>query len=247
MFNEKFSKGLRVSILALSVMGFLAGTAAAESDGILGEAAAQLAATGERFQATSAAIDVVPAKMAGGCPQSYAFNVRLGAQSPGTLSYRFVTEDGRRSQVFEARAEATEEGLFIARASHELALGKDAEHGPAFVVFDTPERVKPLREPDFFERLFGTGPAAEEDQAQALRNLAFMVQVVAPNQVGSAFDSHTVTCEEQREARLLPVMEDQHEGRDRPGRDRDDSSTDGGGRGDRGRGSDAAGGPAGTP
>jgi len=246
MFNAKISKGLQVSVLALAVMGSLAGTASAESDGILGEAAAQLAATGDQFQATSAAIDVVPARMAGGCPRAFAFNVRLGAQSPGTLSYRFVTEDGRRSQVFEAQAAATEDGLFIAQASHELALAKDAENGPSFVVFDAPERVKPLREPDFFERLFGTGPAAEEDRAQALRDLAFMVQVVAPNTVDSAFDSHSVTCEEQREARIFPV-EDQRDDHDRPGRDRDrpgrdDSSTDGGGRGDRGRG-----GTAGTP
>ena len=175
--------------------------------------------------------------MAGGCPQSYAFNVRLGARSPGTLAYRFVTEDGRQSQTFEAKAEATEDGLFIAQASHQLALAKDAENGPSFVVFDEPERVKPLREPDFFERLFGTGPAAEEGQAQALRDLAFMVQVVAPNAVASNFDSHSVTCEEQREARIIPVKEEQRDDRDRPGRDRgrDDSSTDGGGSGDRGR------------
>ncbi|MEQ8355504.1 MAG: hypothetical protein RH942_08200 [Kiloniellaceae bacterium] len=246
MFNDKVLKGLQTSILALTVAGPLANSALADS-GLVGDAAAQLAAQSNGFQATTANIDVVPAKMAGGCPQSFAFNVRLGAQAPGTLAYKIVTEDGRESQTFEAEAAATDDGLFIARSSHRVALVKGDETDPSFVVFDEPERVKPLREPDFFERLFGTGPAADEDDAQALRDLAFMVKVVAPNEVASGFDRHSVTCEEAREARIIPIVaEDQRDPGDRDrGRGRDDSSSDGGGRDGRG-GRDAAGGPAGA-
>jgi len=247
MYKQRIAQGLLASAIVLTLG---AGAAAAREDsvqgGIVAAAAAQLAARGDSFQATTASLDVVPVNLAGGCAQAYAFNVRLGAQAPGSLSYKIVTEDGRESQVFEARAEATEDGLFAARATHKLALAEseDNANDPSVVVFDAPQKLSPPREPDFFERLFGTGPAAGEDARHGLRDLAFRVQVVAPNQVASAFDSHSVTCEEEREALLRPVVEDQHDGgRDRPGRDGGGSGTSGGGRGS-GRG---GAGPAGTP
>jgi hypothetical protein len=244
MFSKQITKRLQVSLLALTIAAPLATPALADS-GLVGDAAAQLAAAGTGFQATTAAIDVAPAKMAGECPEAFAFNVRLGARAPGKLSYRIVTEDGRESQVFEAYAQRTNEGLFIAQANHQLALADDAETGPSHVVFNVPEHVKQLREPDFFERLFGTGPASEQNQADALRNLSFAVKVVAPNEVASGYDSYSATCEELREARIFPVSEDQSDSGDRDRGGRDDSSDRGdGGRGDRGRGggTDAAGG-----
>ena len=249
MFKERMTRGLLVSAAALS---FGCGVAAAQESGpaaggVIADAAAVLAARSDVFQATSASLDVVPVDLAGSCPQAYAFNVRLGARSPGKLSYRIVTEDGRESQLFEASAVATADGLFAVQASHKLALAESAqtEEDPSIVVFEVPEKLK-QREPDFFERLFGTGPAADDDTVQGLREQAFMVQVVAPNAVASAFDSHTVSCEEQRETRILPVVfEDQRDGRDRPDRDPGEGSgSEGGGR-DRDPGRDP-GGPAGA-
>jgi len=242
MYKQRIAQGLLASAIVMT----LGGVAAARDSGLVDAAAAQLAVRGDSFQATTASLDVVPVALAGGCAQAYAFNVQVGAQAPGTLSYKIVTDDGRESQVFEARAQATEDGLFVAEASHKLALAEseDGADDPSAVVFDAPQKLSPPREPDFFERLFGTGPAAEEDPRHGLRNLAFMVQVVAPNPVASTFDSHSVTCEEQREARIIPVAaEEQRDPGDRDRGDRGDRD-----RGDRGgRDSGRGGGPAGTP
>ncbi|NIA72202.1 hypothetical protein HBA54_26785 [Pelagibius litoralis] len=252
MIKEQITKGLLVSAIALTLGSGVAAAQQNSSDGLIGDVAAVLAARSDVFQATSANLDVVPLNMAGSCPQAYAFNIRVGAQSPGKLTYQIVTEDGRASQVFEAEASATEDGLFAVKASHKLALAQSEQtaEDSSIVVFDQLENFKQIREPDFFERLFGTGPAAEDDDVQGLRNQAFMVKVLAPNQVASSFDRHSVSCEPQRETRIIPAsMESQRDpgDRDRGGRDRggrgggDSSSTDGGGR-DRG---DPSGGTAG--
>lgn len=259
MFKEQITKGLMVSAIALAIgSGAIgSGVAAAQSspssdNGLIGDVAAVLAARSDVFQATTANLDVVPVNMAGSCPQAFAFNIKVGAQSPGKLSYQIVTQDGRASQVFEAQASATEDGLFAAKASHKLAFGRNeqTDADASIIVFDQPEEAKPIREPDFFERLFGTGPAADGYDPQGLRNQAFKVKVVAPNEVVSAFDSHSVTCEEQRTTRIIPVaMEDQRDpgDRDRGGRDpgdRDPGGRDPGGRDGRG---DPSGGTAGGP
>jgi len=251
MFTNTMTKGLLVSAAALMLGSSVAAADSSVSGSLIGDAAAQLAARSDVFQATTANLDVVPMHMAGSCPLAYAFNVRLGAQSPGTLSYKIVTDDGRESQVFEAKARATEDGLFAAQASHQIALAKSAQTDAdaSIVVFDPPAKLKETREPDFFERLFGTGPAAEQDDPQGLRNLSFKVMVVAPNAVDSTFDSHTVSCEDHRDPRIIRAStEDQRDDRDPGGRDpgdrgRDDSS-DGGGRDGGGRG-DPSGGPSG--
>ncbi|WP_420345248.1 hypothetical protein [Pelagibius sp.] len=240
MFINTMTKGLMVSAAALMLGSSLAAADDTASGSLIGDAAAQLAARSDVFQATTANLDVVPAQMAGSCPMAYAFNVRLGAQSPGKLSYKIVTDDGRESQVFEARANATEDGLFAAQASHQIALAKSArtDADASIVVFDPPAKLKEVREPDFFERLFGTGPAAEQDDPQGLRNLSFKVMVVAPNEVVSAFDNHTVSCEDQQDTRVIRTgFEEQRDDRDRGGRDPGDR----GDRGDR----DPGGGPSG--
>ncbi len=234
MFKEQITKGLLVSAVALTLGSGFAAAQPELSGGLIGAAAAQLAAREDAFQATSANLDVAPANMSNTCPQAFAITVWLGSQSAGNLSYKIVTEDGRESQVFEARAEATEDGLFAAKATHKLALTESeaTEEDPSIVVFDLPAKLK-QREPDFFERLFGTGPAADDAAIQGLRNQAFQVQVVAPNEVASAFDRHSTSCEDQHQGRLLPAsFEDQHDGggRDRGDGGGDGSGTEGGGR-----------------
>ncbi len=237
MFKEQITKGLLVSAVALSLSSSFASAQPEPAGGVIAAAAAQLAAVEDSFQATSANLDVAPANMSNTCPQAFAITILLGSQSAGDLSYKIVTEDGRESQVFEARAEATEDGLFAAQATHKVALTESeaTEEDPSIVVFDLPAKLK-QREPDFFERLFGTGPAADDAAIQGLRNQAFQVQVVAPNALASGFDRHSTSCEEQRQGRLLPAsFEDQHDGgggRDRgdPGGGGDGSGTDGGGR-----------------
>lgn len=249
MFKEQITKGLLVSAIALTIgSGAIgSGVAAAQSspstdNGLIGDVAAVLAARSDVFQATTASLDVVPVNMAGSCPQAFAFNIKVGAQSPGKLSYKIITEDGRESQVFEAQASAVEDGVFAVLASHKLALAKSeqTEADPSIIVFDQPENVAPTREPDFFERLFGTGPAAENYDPQGLRNQAFKVQVVAPNEVVSTFDKHTVTCEEQRATQVIrAAQESQRDPGDRGGRDR--GGSDRGDRGGRDRGGPAGG------
>ena len=235
MLINTMTKGLMVSAAALMLGSSLAAADDTASGSLIGDAAAQLAARSDVFQATTANLDVVPAQMAGSCPMAYAFNVRLGARSPGTLSYKIVTDDGRESQVFRARANVTEDGRFAAQASHQVALTESARTGAdaSIVVFDQPETVAETREPDFFERVFRTGPAAEQDDPQGLRNLAFKVMVVAPNAVVSSFDRHSASCEEQEDPRRIRTStEDQ---RDDGDRGRDDSG-DRGGRGGGGSG-----------
>ncbi len=255
MFTNTMTKGLLVSAAALMLGSGIAAADSSVSGSLIGDAAAQLAARSDVFQATTANLDVVPMHMAGSCPLAYAFNVRLGAQSPGTLSYKIVTDDGRESQVFKARTSVTEDGLFAAQASHQIALAKSAQTDAdaSIVVFDPPAKLKEAREPDFFERLFGTGPAAQQDDPQGLRNLSFKVMVVAPNAVDSTFDSHTVSCEEHRDPRIIRAStEDQRDGRDPGDRDpgdrdpgdRDPGDRDPGGRDGRG-GGDPSGGPSG--
>lgn len=242
MFKERFTKGLLTAAVTLAVGSGLAAAQPGASGGAAAEAAASLAARSDVFQATTARLNVVPEDLAGGCPQGYAFDVYLGAGSPGTLSYRFVTADGRRSQVFEAKTAATEEGLFAAKVSHKLALaeGGQAAADPALVVFDPLEDPEPAPKPGFFGRLFGTAAPAQ-DTAQGLRDQAFQVKVVAPNEVASPFDQHSVSCDDQRQPRVIPIAEDQRDGGDRGGRGRGDRDR-GGDRGDRGRS-----GPAGRP
>ncbi|WP_299397101.1 hypothetical protein [Pelagibius sp.] len=243
MLVHTMTRSLLVSATALMLgSGFAAADSGLPSGSLIGDAATQLAARSDVFQATTASLDVVPAQMAGSCPMAYALNVRLGARSPGTLSYKIVTNDGRESQIFRAQANVTEDGRFAAQASHQVALSEStqADAGASVAVFDPPAEPRETRDPDFFERLFGTGPTAEQDDPHGLRNLAFRVQVVAPNEVASVFDSHTVSCEEQTDPRIIRATDDDQ--RDDGGRDRgrDDSSDRGGGR-DRG-GVDASGG-----
>ncbi|WP_420345247.1 hypothetical protein [Pelagibius sp.] len=234
------TRGLLVSAAALMLGAGVAAADEAASGSLIGDAAAQLAARSDVFQATTATLDVVPLQMAGSCPMAYALNVRLGARSPGTLSYKIVTDDGRESQVFRARANVTDDGRFAAMASHQVALAESAQTDAdaSIVVFDPPETAAETREPDFFERIFGTGPAAEQDDPQGLRNLAFKVMVVAPNAVVSSFDRHSASCEEQEDPRRIRTSTEEQ--RDDGDRGRDDS----GDRGGRGGGGGTA---AGTP
>ncbi|HIC79644.1 MAG TPA: hypothetical protein EYP07_01595 [Kiloniellaceae bacterium] len=245
MLVKTMTKSLLVSAAALVLgSGLAAADGSPPSGSLIGDATTQLAARSDVFQATTASLDVVPLQMAGSCPMAYALNVRLGARSPGTLSYKIVTDDGRESQIFKAQANATEDGRFAAQASHQVALSEraQADAGVSVAVFDPPVEPRETREPDFFERLFGTGPAAEQDDSNGLRNLAFQVRIVAPNEVASVFDSHTVSCEEQADPRIIRATDDDQ--RDDGGRDReDDDSSDRGGGGGRDRGGvDASGG-----
>ncbi|NIA72203.1 RNA methyltransferase [Pelagibius litoralis] len=248
MIKEQVAKGLLVSAIALTLGSGVAAAQQNSSDGLIGDVAAVLAARSDVFQATTASLDVVPMNMAGSCPRAFAFNVSVGAQSPGTLSYQIVTDDGRESQVFKAQTRATEDGLFAAQASHKLALveSEQTEADASIVVFDRPENPTPAREPDFFERLFGTGPAAEPYDPQGLRNQAFKVKVVAPNEVVSAFDSLSVSCEPQRTPRVVPATESQRDPGDRDRGGRDPGGRDPGGRDSGGTGGGGSG-PSGTP
>jgi hypothetical protein len=248
--------GLRASVLALGVAGSLtgafAGAAAAEQgpqQGVVDQMAAQLAARSDTFAATTAGVNVVPIKMAGSCPRAFMLQINLGAQSPGTLAYQIETLDGRTSQVFRTRAGAREDGLFGARVDHMVALAKleDGETDPSLVKFDNPTRpaaeAEAESEPDFFERLFGAAPA--EDPSKGLLEQSFRVKVVAPNQVISAFDRVSVSCEDEelRRTSTGEVAESQRDDRDRDTPDRGRDTPD---RGtpdrDSGRGTDAAGG-----
>ena len=250
MFRKQIARGLMASAVALS---FGSGLAVAQQnapdglvspEGLVSDVAAVLAARSDVFQAATASVDVVPINMAGSCPRAFEINVRVGAQSPGMLSYQIITQDGRESQVFKAQAMTAEDGLFTAQVSHKLALAKseETEADASIVVFNNPEQVADEHEPDFFERLFGTGPSSESYDPQGLRNQAFRVRVVSPNEVVSAFDSHTVTCDD-RTVRIIRSEEEQRDDRDSD-RGRDDSSSDDDGGRDPGGGGgvDASGG-----
>jgi hypothetical protein len=256
MFKERMAKGLQVSALALYLAGSLGTATDAAAQSLVDAMAAQLAARSDVFAATTASLKVLPMNIAGSCPHSFMLKVDLGARSPGTLSYRIETLDGRVSQVFKVRTEAQAEGNFAAKAEHELRLTQ-TETGEADlsrVVFSAPARpsaapqAEPATdsrsEPGFFERVFGIGKAAA-DPADGLRQQSFMVRVVAPNDVASTFDRLSVSCEaENGPPRTADnAAEDQH----------DDNGGNRGGRDDNGRdsgrgGSGAGGsGPAGTP
>lgn len=251
MFRKQIARGLMVSAVALSVGSGLAAAQQSAPDGLVSpeglvsDVAAVLAARSDVFQAVTASLDVVPLNMAGSCPRAFEINVQVGAQSPGTLSYQILTQDGRESQVFKAQAMTAENGLFTAQVSHKLALAKseETEADASIVVFNHPENLTDEHEPDFFERLFGTGPSSEPYDPQGLRNQAFRVRVVAPNEVVSAFDSHAVTCDD-RTVRVAPSMEEQRDdgGRDR-GRDDSSGDDDGGRDPGGGGGMDASGNP----
>lgn len=233
MFSKKISGGLLASAVALAIG---AGAAAAEgAGGAIDAAAAQLAAASDSFAASSAALEVLPLKLAGSCPRAFLLKIDLGAAAPGKLSYRIETLDGRVSQVFEAKARAQQDGGFAAQARHEIALRADADGEAAFsrIAFSAPTLPagEPAPEPDFFQRLFGT--AAPADPSRGLGKQSFRVKVVAPNEVVSTFDQPSVTCED-REI-LRSADESQHDGGDdRPGRDgpgRDPGGRDGRGGG----------------
>lgn len=224
MVSRFVSKALVASGLALT----LGGGAAAAQPGTVEAAAAQLAGRADVFAASSAALEVLPAKMAGSCPHSLMVQVDLAAAAPGKLAYQIETLDGRTSQVFEVRTRSDREGGFAARRQHEIMLlpASSVEESQARLAFSAPARpaAEPEAEPDFFERLFGT--AAERDPSKGLSHQSFRVKVVAPNEVVSAFDSPSVSCDYNQ---MVRVMEDQRDGgRDRPGGDRPGR---GGGRG----------------
>lgn len=250
MISFRNSRGLRASLLALGLSGALGGAAQADQQGpqqgVVDQMAAQLAARSDVFAATTAGVNVVPIKMAGSCPRAFMLQVNLGAQSPGTLSYQIETLDGRSSQVFKTRAGAREDGLFGARVDHMVALARleDGETDPSLVKFGNPTRpaagAEAESEPDFFERLFGT--AETEDPSKGLLEQSFRVKIVAPNQVVSAYDRVSVSCEDEelRRHSVAAAEEEQRDDRDRPGRDRDTPGRDTPGRDAPGR--DAAGG-----
>ncbi|MGF1629849.1 MAG: hypothetical protein ACFCUT_10290 [Kiloniellaceae bacterium] len=250
MFNVRIIGGLRASFLALGIAGAVttvAQAAAQDADnGLVDAAAAQLAARSDVFAASSANLQVLPLKMAGSCPRSFMVKVDLGAQAPGRLAYQIETLDGRLSQIFEADTEAHDDGSFAARAAHEITLRQDDEDSEGFsrIAFSAPTLADdtPAPQPNFFERLFGT--AGEGDPSRGLSQQSFRVKVLAPNEVVSAFDQPSVSCEYAEV--LRSVREDQRDdGRDRPG------DGPGDGPGDRGRGGSSSGGgasgPAGTP
>lgn len=234
MFKQIVTQSLLASTVALA----LAGGASAEQQNATGqaiaEAAAQLAARGDVFAASSAGLQVLPMKMAGSCPRSLMLKVDLGAAAPGKLAYRIETLDGRVSQVFETATQRTNDGDFGAEIQHEIALHKDgSEAGAKRLDFSAPTQLsEPDYEPDFFERLFGT---AQNDPSKGLSKQSFRVRVVAPNEIVSTFDAPSVSCEYNE---LVRVVEDQRDG-DSPDRGTPDRGTP-----DRGRGGvDAAGGP----
>ena len=250
MFKQRIIDGLLASSLALGIAGALTTVAQAApqdaGNGLVDAVAAQLAARSDVFAASSANLEVLPLKMAGSCPRSFMVKVDLGAQAPGRLAYQIETLDGRVSQVFEAAAEVGDDGGFAARVAHEITLRQDAEEeaGLSRIAFSAPTLADdaPAPEPDFFERLFGT--ARQGDPSKGLSQQSFRVKVVAPNEVVSAFDRPSVSCEYTEV--LRSVAEDQRDG-GRGGR-----GGPGDGPGDRGRGGSSssgggAGGPAGTP
>lgn len=222
MFSQRFFGGLLASALALSLGSGLAAAQQNAAAGAIGEAAAHLATRGDAFAAASAALEVLPVKMAGSCPRAFMLKVELGAEAPGPLAYQIETLDGRVSQVFETRAKADREGSFAARIEHQIALQKDADDGGAGrLAFSAPALPagQPAAEPDFFERLFGT--AAERDPAKGLGQQSFRVKVVAPNEMVSAFDRPSVSCEYTELVRVVEKDDDDRDppGRDTPGRD----------------------------
>jgi len=252
MFTQGIHRGLRASALVLALTGPLAAEAAPQGSdlGLVDQMAAQLAARSDVFAATTASLTVVPVNMAGSCPRSFMLQIDLGAQSPGTLSYRIETLDGRVSQVFKARTGALEDGLFGARVEHSVALAKteEGEEDPSLVTFSDPARparqseaeaqAEAESEPGFFQRVFGEAPAA--DPSKGLRDQSFRVKIVAPNEIASTFDRVSVTCtdEELRHQAESAAAESQRDGggrdRDTPDRDRDRGR-------DRGAGGGAAG------
>ena len=244
MFSKDFRAGMLVSALALTLDGGVAAAQPGSGAGAVEAAAAQLA---NRSDATvsSANLEVLPMKMAGSCPRSFMLQVDLGAEAPGTLAYQIETLDGRTSQVLEVPVRAHREGGYAARIQHEIALDRrGAEDVEGHLAFSAP--VQPAgeaaEERDFFERLFGT--AADRDPSKGLGQQSFRVKVVAPNEVVSAFDRPSVSCEYTEV--LRSVAEDQRDG-GRGGR-----GGPGDGPGDRGRGGSSssgggAGGPAGAP
>ena len=119
MLTQALHRGLQASALAAVLATPLAAEAAPQGSdlGLVDQMAAQLAARSDVFAATTASLTVVPVNMAGSCPRSFMLQIDLGAQSPGTLSYRIETLDGRVSQVFKARTGALEDGLFGARVA----------------------------------------------------------------------------------------------------------------------------------
>lgn len=242
MFKQIATRGVMGGLLASTVALTLIGGAAAEQQNATGEAiaeaAAQLAARGDVFAATSAGLDVLPMKLAGSCPLSLMLKVDLGAVSPGKLAYRIETLDGRVSQVFETVTQRTGDGDFSAEIQHEISLYEDEDNsGDKHLDFSAPPKLsEPDYEPDFFERLFGT---AQNDPSKGLSKQSFRVRVVAPNEIVSSFDAPSVSCEYNELVRIVEVEDQRDGGRDRPGRDRDTPGRDRGGRG----GVDAAGGP----
>ena len=248
MLTQALHRGLQASALAAVLATPLAAEAAPQGSdlGLVDQMAAQLAARSDVFAATTASLTVVPVNMAGSCPRSFMLQIDLGAQSPGTLSYRIETLDGRVSQVFKARTGALEDGLFGARVEHSVALAKteEGEEDPSLVTFSDPARPAPETEaetesePGFFQRVFGEAPAA--DPSKGLRDQSFRVKIVAPNEIASTFDRVSVTCtdEELRHQAESAAAESQRDGggrdRDTPDRDRDRGR-------DRGAGGGAAG------
>jgi len=235
MFKQYVSKGLLASTLALTLCSSAQAAQQNASGAAIAEAAAQLAARGDVFAASSAGLEVLPMKLAGSCPRSLMLKVDLGAAAPGKLAYRIETLDGRVSQVFETATQRTNDGDFGARIQHEIALQDDENEGGAKrLQFSAPAQPsEPDYEPDFFERLFGT---ADNDPSKGLSKQSFRVRVVAPNEIVSTFDAPSVTCDYNQLLRV--VVEDQRDDRDRPGRDTPGRDTP-----DRGRGDvDAAGG-----
>jgi hypothetical protein len=239
-----FKQIVTQSLLASSVALALAGGASAEqqnaSGAAIAEAAAQLAARGDVFAASSAGLEVLPMKMAGSCPRSLMLKVDLGAAAPGKLAYRIETLDGRVSQVFETATHRTNDGDFGAEIQHEIALHDDENEGVAKRLdFSAPTQPsEPDYEPDFFERLFGT---AKNDPSMGLSKQSFRVRVVAPNEIVSTFDAPSVSCEYNELVRVVEI--DDHRDGDTPDRGTPDRGTPDRDTPGRGRGGvDAAGG-----
>lgn len=235
MFSNDVRRGMLVSALALT----LGAGAAAAQPGTVEAAAGQLASRTDS-SVSSAALEVLALKMAGSCPRSLMLQVDVGAEAPGTLAYRIETLDGRSSQVLEAPLRAQREGGYAARIQHEIVLdGRGAKDAKGRLDFSAPSQPEgeTAKERDFFERLFGT--AADRDPSKGLGQQSFRVRVMAPNEVVSAFDSPSMTCDQTEMVRLFEEQRDggsDRPGRDRPGRDR--PGRDPGGR--------DAGGPAGA-
>ncbi|HMA15806.1 MAG TPA: hypothetical protein VKP12_13535, partial [Kiloniellaceae bacterium] len=215
MFSKNFRQGMLVSALALTLGGGVA--AAQPGSGAIEAAADQLASRTDAI-VSSANLEVLPLKMAGSCPRTLMLQVDVGAEAPGTLAYRIETLDGRTSQVLEAPVRAHREGGYAARIEHEIKLdGRGSEDAEGRLAFSAPPQPEgeAAEQRDFFERLFGT--AADRDPAKGLGQQSFRVRVMAPNEVVSAFDSPSVSCEYTE---MVRVFEEQRDGGDRPGRDR---------------------------